>query len=78
MLFPIAPDVTEGRPVTSFREATEQYAHRKNIHKCRRLLDTNLTDEQRRFVERRLAEEYAALERLSGSVEPKDNSRDES
>jgi hypothetical protein len=58
--------------VTFFREATEQHARRKNIHKYRRLLDTDLTAEQRRFVERRLAEEYAALERLTGSVKPKE------
>jgi hypothetical protein len=69
---------TEGRPVISFRETTELYAHRQNLARCRRLLDTNLTAEQRRFVERRLAEEYAALERLSGSAEPKENTRDES
>jgi hypothetical protein len=56
--------------VTFFREATEQHARRKNIHKYRRLLDTDLTAEQRRFVERRLAEEYA--ERLTGSVKPKE------
>ena len=62
----------------SFHTTPEQNAHRQNLARYRRLLDTNLTAEQRRFVERRLADEYAALDRLSGSVESKDNSRDKS
>jgi len=55
----------------SFHTTPEQNAHRQNLARYRKLLDTNLTAEQRRFVERRLAEEYVALERLSASVEPK-------
>jgi hypothetical protein len=50
--------------MTSFRETTQQYAHRQNIARYRRLLDTNLTADERRFVERRVAEERAALRRL--------------
>jgi hypothetical protein len=51
-----------------FRETTEQYAHRQNLDRYRRLLATHLTAEERRFVERRMAEEQAALRRLSGSA----------
>ena len=69
---------TEGRQVIFFRETAEQYARRQNLSRYRKLLDTNLTAEQRRFVERRMAEEHAALQRLSGSAEPKDNSTDAS
>ena len=58
----------EGDPMTIFGEMTQQYAHRQNIARYRRLLDTNLTAEERRFVERRVAEEQAALRRLSGSA----------
>jgi hypothetical protein len=50
--------------MTSFRETTQQYAHRQNIARYRRLLDTDLTADERRFVERRVAEEQAALQRL--------------
>jgi hypothetical protein len=38
-------------------------AHRNNIARYRRLLTTNLTDLERQFVERRVAEEQSALER---------------
>jgi hypothetical protein len=58
--------------MTSFRETTQQYAHRQNLARYRRLLDTHLTAEERRFVERRVAEEHAALRRLSGSAAPED------
>jgi hypothetical protein len=40
-------------------------AHRNNIQRYRRLLHTHLTQLERDFVERRLAEECAALESLS-------------
>jgi hypothetical protein len=54
--------------MTFFRETTEQYAHRQNLTRYRRLLATHLTVEERRFVERRVAEEQAALRRLSGGA----------
>ena len=41
------------------------YAHRMNIERYQRLLRTYLADNERRFVERRLAEEQAALHLLS-------------
>ncbi|WP_430642008.1 hypothetical protein [Bradyrhizobium nanningense] len=37
-------------------------AHRNNIHRYRRLLKTTLSTLERQFIERRLAEEEAALE----------------
>lgn len=40
-------------------------AHRANIDRYRRLLQTQLTDNERRFVERRIAEEQQDLQRLS-------------
>jgi hypothetical protein len=39
-------------------------AHRNNIHRYRRLLKTELSSLEREFIERRLAEEEAALEDL--------------
>jgi len=49
---------------SDFNNASE-YAHRKNIERYQRLLKTYLTDVERRFVEQRLAEERAALQRIS-------------
>ena len=54
--------------MTFFRETTEQYALRQNLARYRRLLDTHLTAEERRFVERRVAEGQAALRRLSANA----------
>lgn len=45
-------------------------AHRKNIHRYRRLLATRLTDLERSYVERRLAEEQSAMDALSGETFP--------
>ena len=42
------------------------FAHQANIDRCRRILDTELTVGERRFIKRCLAEEEAALERISG------------
>jgi hypothetical protein len=58
--------------MTFFRETTQQYAHRQNLARYRRLLDTHLTAEERRFVERRVADEQAALRRLSRSTARED------
>ena len=38
------------------------FAHKLNIERYQRILLTNLTAQERSFVERRLAEERAALE----------------
>ncbi|OKO69947.1 hypothetical protein [Bradyrhizobium sp. NAS96.2] len=44
--------------------------HRNNIHRYRRLLKTRLSDLERRFVERRLSEEQAAVEALVSGTFP--------
>jgi hypothetical protein len=44
--------------------------HRNNIHRYRRLLATRLSDVERRFIERRLSEEQAAIDRLAGTTFP--------
>lgn len=49
-------------------ETAFQFAHRTNIARYQKILATYLTAEERRFVERRLAEEQAALQQFSGSV----------
>ena len=45
-------------------------AHRQNIERYRRLLETNLTVLERDFVERRIAEEESALDRLASDAFP--------
>lgn len=56
-------------------ETMRQFAHRANVARCQQILETHLTDEERRFVERRLAEERAALQQLAGGVAPSDDRR---
>jgi hypothetical protein len=41
------------------------FAHKTNIEKYRRILETHLTAEERRFVERRPDEERTAVEQLA-------------
>jgi hypothetical protein len=45
-------------------------AHRQNIERYRRLLETNLTVLERDFVERRITEEESALDRLASDTFP--------
>ena len=45
-------------------------AHRNNIHRYRSLLKTKLSDLERRFIERRMAEETASLEALTSETFP--------
>lgn len=45
-------------------------AHRNNLSRYRRLLKTRLSDIERQFIERRLAEEQAALEAVTGDAIP--------
>lgn len=45
-------------------------AHGNNIHRYRRLLSTQLSDLERAFIERRLAEEQASLYALSEATFP--------
>jgi hypothetical protein len=46
-------------------EANLRWTRRANIERYRKILRTSLTAEERTFVERRLAEEEAALQRRS-------------
>ena len=41
-------------------------AHLANIDRYRRLLQSHLTGNERQFVERRIAEEQEALQRIAG------------
>lgn len=45
-------------------------AHRNNINRYHRLLKTELTEFERRFIERRLSEERAAVDKLSAATFP--------
>lgn len=45
-------------------------AHRNNLQRYRRLLKTRLSEIERQFIERRLAEEQAALDALAADVFP--------
>ena len=49
-------------------ETAERFARRANIAKYQKILATYLTAEERRFVERRLAEEQVALQQSGGSI----------
>jgi hypothetical protein len=44
--------------------------HRNNIARYRRLINTNLTDLERQFIERRLSEEHSEFELLSAGTFP--------
>ena len=45
-------------------------AHRNNIYRYRRLLKTKLSQLERDFIERRLAEERSALDALTAATFP--------
>lgn len=45
-------------------------AHHNNIQRYRRLLETNLTNFERQFIERRLSEEQVAIETLAAEIVP--------
>lgn len=47
--------------------AAKRRAHRDNIRRYKRLLATNLTDLERQFVTRRLAEEQSAIRKLANA-----------
>jgi hypothetical protein len=44
--------------------------HRNNIGRCRQLLKTELSELERRFIERRLNEEISQMESLAASAVP--------
>jgi hypothetical protein len=50
--------------------STLRWAHEANIQRYQRLLETSLTDNERRFVERRIAEEQEALRQVAGNMNP--------
>lgn len=45
-------------------------AHQQNIYRYCRLLGTQLTDHEREYVHRRIAEEHRELDRLMKSATP--------
>ena len=45
-------------------------AHRNNIHRYRRLLRTQLSDLERGFIDRRMADEQAAFDALVAKTFP--------
>jgi hypothetical protein len=55
--------VHSGGTVTD-QEVARLRAHDSNISRYRRLLETNLSDFERRYLEQRLSEEKCAVERL--------------
>ncbi|WP_375787737.1 hypothetical protein ACE10Z_09785 [Bradyrhizobium sp. Pha-3] len=44
--------------------------HRNNIHRYRKLLGTQLSELERKFLERRLSEEQTAIEKLATTIFP--------
>ena len=44
--------------------------HRSNIQRYRQLLETSLTDLEREFIAKRLAEEQSAIETLAATMLP--------
>lgn len=46
------------------------HAHRNNVQRYRQLLETRLTDLERKFIEQRLLEEQSAIESLSVTIFP--------
>lgn len=52
---------------TSKLESSMSFAHRVNIERYKKLLNTRLTDTERAFVLLRLEEERRALDQLSKS-----------
>lgn len=55
-------------------ETQERFAHRANIARYQKMLATYLIDVERRFVERRLAEEQAALQQIAWNIAPENQS----
>lgn len=55
-------------------ETRQLFARRANVARYQKILETHLTAEERRFVERRLTEERAALQQLAGSFAPTNTS----
>jgi hypothetical protein len=54
----------------SYDKFADLRTRRNTIRRYRRLLETELTDIERQYVERRLAEERSAFEKLTASTFP--------
>lgn len=54
----------------SYDKLAEMRTRRNNIRRYQRLLETKLSDLERDFIERRLAEERSAFESLTASALP--------
>lgn len=54
----------------SYDKLAEMRMHRNNVRRYQRLLETELTDLERDFIQRRLAEERSAFESLMASTLP--------
>ncbi|SEC18427.1 hypothetical protein [Bradyrhizobium erythrophlei] len=52
------------------RRLEQLRAHRNNIQRYRRLLQTQLSDLEREFIERRLSEEVAAMQDVAADIPP--------
>jgi hypothetical protein len=63
-------DKSLGGSAISEREVALIRAHRANIQRFKSLLEISLSDEDRAFVERRLAEEQAVIEQITGAAAP--------
>ena len=48
----------------------QDFVHRENIARYRRILETYLTAEERSFIERRLREEQTELEQVAVRIGP--------
>ncbi len=62
--------------MTTDIDAAVRTVHQANADRYRRLLRTPLTDHERQFIERRLAEEEAALRPAAGFGPPLANAAD--
>jgi hypothetical protein len=61
---PVAHHLARLRPQADLRSVSMR-AHRANIRRYKRILQTDLTELERQFVVRRLAEERAAIQNLA-------------
>ena len=55
-------------------ETAAQFAHKANMARYQSILATYLTAKERRFIERRMVEEQAALQQLGCSIAFEDQS----
>jgi hypothetical protein len=66
----LEPSVGDGSRMIIDEKMAGMRARRNNIRRYRRLLQTNLSDVERQYVDRRLAEERTALENLADATVP--------